>query len=257
MSADPLNDKIDVNGDQVSQGGDIDWNKEVGTYFVQDLYELVGIFFFVTTIYFTNGDVSKFVFGFWVILSFFGSYSGAHVNPAITLGFYIYEGKWATGFVKMLFYWAGQFLGALLASKLAYYLTHKRIFVGIPIRSSPFEVLFAESLFTGTFLFVILFICSSTTAPKDTSAPVKCAVIVGWFYCAVQMGAAVSGAAYNPAILFALNLFEYLVGNAKAFNLIPEMILAELVGVIVFALLFKLIFERAYKKILDKEAGKQ
>lgn len=223
-----------------------EWYMELLSYIPKAIYEFVGIFFFVCTIYFTSGDVNKFIFGFWVILTFFGSYSGAHVNPAITFGCYIYDGKWFLGIIKLLLYWTAHIFGAGLAAKFSYYVTHKEIFVALPAASNTFEVFFSEFMFTGTFLFVILFVCSDITGPQIGSTPMKTALIVGWFYCAVHMGSHLSGAAYNPAILLALNSFEYFLGNVKALNKIWYMVGAEFLGALVFALCFKYIFERNF-----------
>jgi len=223
-----------------------EWYVKLLSYFPMAIYEFVGIFFFVTCICFTMGDVSKFIFGFWVILVFFGNYSGGHVNPAVTLGFYIYDGDWGFGLIKLVLYWVAQVLGAAFASKVSFWLLHVNIFVAVPDKSTTFEVFFAEFLFTGTFLFVILYVCSKVTTPPNSNGPIKCGVIVGWFYCCAQMGAKLSGSAFNPAILFTLNGWDYIHGNPKAMEFAAWMMLAEFAGAAVFAVFFKYIFEKTY-----------
>jgi glycerol uptake facilitator-like aquaporin len=223
-----------------------EWYMKLLGFFPMAIYEFVGIFFFVICICFTMGNVNHFIFGFWVVLVFFGNYSGAHVNPAITLGFYIYDGDWGFGLIKLILYWIAQVLGSACASKMSYFLLHKSIFVAVPKHSNTFEVFWAECMFTGTFLFVILYVCSKTTTPPNTNGPIKCAVIVGWFYCAAQMGSTLSGSAFNPAILFTLNGWDYLAGDKNALSFVGYMIGAEFLGAIVFALFFKYIFEKTY-----------
>jgi glycerol uptake facilitator-like aquaporin len=222
-------------------------NKEdVWTYLRGAAFEFVGIFFFVTCITYTMGNVNQFVFGFWALLVIFGGYSGGHVNPAVTLAFYVYEQNWGSGAVKLLLYWVAQFLGSACASKVSIWLLHKNVFVEVPTNSTTFEVFFSEFLMTGTFVFVILHICSSVTKLQNSNAAIDCGVIVGWFYCACQMGSKLSGSALNPAILFTLNGWDYISGNRKALEFASYMMVAELLGGLVFSLFFKYIFEPSH-----------
>jgi glycerol uptake facilitator-like aquaporin len=69
-------------------------------------------------------------------------------------------------------------------------------------------------------------------------------MIVGWFYVIVNAGASISGAAYNPAILTVLNISALLDNNEDAITNLPVMIIAELLGVTIFSLVFKYAFER-------------
>lgn len=208
----------------------------------QSAYELIGTFMFMSVIYFCKGDVAKFVFGFWVILSIFGRFSGAHVNPAITLGFYVYEGDYITGIPKLLLYWIAQFIGALSGALVTKKFFSDVVYVGVPTNQPLADIMYSEFFFTGTFLFVILWVCSKETSPTPYS-PINCGIIVGWFYLIVNAGSSLSGAAYNPAILTVLNTIAYHVKDAKAIHYLGYMIGAEFAGVIIFALIFAWFFE--------------
>jgi len=212
----------------------------------QTLFELVGTFMFMSIIYYCKGDVAKFVFGFWVILSLFGGFSGAHVNPAITLGFYVYEGRWGAGIPKLLLYWIAQFLGALAGAEVTKRFFKDVVYVGVPTNHPLADIMYSEFFFTGTFLFVILWVCSKHTSPTPYS-PINCGIIVGWFYLIVNAGASLSGAAYNPAILTVLNLIAYEVKDPKAIQYLGYMISSELCGVIIFSLIFSWFFESYIK----------
>ena len=48
--------------------------------------------------------------------------SGAHLNPAVSLGVYIAEKKYDKNFLFLLFYWVAQTTGALIALGLGYLL---------------------------------------------------------------------------------------------------------------------------------------
>jgi glycerol uptake facilitator-like aquaporin len=209
------------------------------------VYEMIATFMFVCVIYYCRGDVSKFIFGMWVILVLFGQFSGAHVNPAITLGFYIYEGKWSDGAAKLFLYTLFQFTGAAIGTLISREFFTHAVYVGVPKDSPLMEVMYSELFFTGTFAFVILYVCSSVTSPHK-SAGWNCAIIVAWFYMIVNAGSTLSGAAYNPAVLTVLNLFA-VKEDSKALHLILFMILAQCIGVIIFAFIFKYCFE-AFEK---------
>jgi len=215
-------------------------------YLYLAIYEFVGIFFFVTCICFSMGSVNKFIFGFWVVLVFFSNYSGGHVNPAVTLGFYIYDADWGYGLIKLALYWVAQILGSAFASKVSFELLNINVFVAVPEASSTEEVFFSEFMFTGTFVFVILYVCSKVTAPANTSLPTKCLIIIGWFYCCIHMGARLSGSAFNPAILFTINGWAYMQGHPKAMQFALSMMFAELLGAAAFTLCFKYIFEKNF-----------
>jgi len=183
---------------------------------------------------------------------FLGKFSGAHVNPAITLGFYIYEGRLIEGLPKLLLYWIGQFLGAFLGVIISRQFISTVVYVGVPVNQSVWDVVYGEFFFTGSFLFFILYVCSAITSPTK-SGPINCAIIVAWFYVIVNAGSTISGAAYNPAILTMLNFVAYQTKDSTAINYLVYMISAELVGAIVFALIFKYIFEACWEKPQEKK----
>lgn len=212
------------------------------------VFELVGTFFFMIVIYFSGADVAKFVFGFWVILSLFAPFSGAHVNPAITLGCYIYECRWVNGLPKLFLYWLAQFIGAFLGVLLSRGIwgSEKIVYVGVPTNEGAGIVFFSETFFTGTFCFVILFVCSKITSPFK-QGPLNCALIVSWFYIICRAGSGLSGAAYNPAILTALNVVASVSKDPDATHYLLLMILGELVGVCIFAAIFKWVFENYFE----------
>jgi len=216
------------------------------------LWDMVGIFFFVCCIYYTKGDVTKFITGFWAILVIFGKVSGSHVNPAISIGIYVYNCKFIEKLPRLAFYIVGQFIGAYLACLLCKQFYPQPVYVAVPTDKSIFEVFYGECFFTGTFLFVILFITTEHTAPIK-GGPMGCAVIIAWFYVIVQAGSNISGAAYNPAILTVLNVVAYTDSDPKAIQFLFYMISAEVLGVIIFALLFKFVFESYYISKHEKE----
>jgi len=220
------------------------------------IWDMIGTFIFVCCIYYTKGDVTKFIFGFWAILVVFGKVSGSHVNPAISIGIYIYSCKFVEKFPKLIFYIIGQFVGAYLACLLCRQFYPQPVYVAVPTNKSIFEIFYGECLFTGTFLFVILFVTTDYTAPVK-GAPMGCAVIIAWFYVIVQAGSNISGAAYNPAILTVLNVVAYNSTDPLAIQFLFYMVSAEVLGAIIFALLFKFVFESYYISKYEKEISEK
>ena len=53
-------------------------------------------------------------------INIFGGISGGHFNPAVTLGIYVREGKYAENFIFALLYIMAQISGALVGMLLAY-----------------------------------------------------------------------------------------------------------------------------------------
>lgn len=211
-------------------------------------FEGLATFLFMCTIYFSRGKIEIFIFGFWVILSCFGGISGAHVNPAISLGFYAIQGDHFHGLLKLFLYTVFQLFGCILGALLAFYVVQSEV-----IYIHPYEgvgegnVFFSEFFFTGTFFFFIAFVCHEKHPPSNI-VPLNTGIIVAWFYLIVNAGSKLSGAAFNPAVLITLNaLARFGAHKTGAFAHVWIMIGAQLLGVIVFGLIFKYIFVPFYE----------
>jgi len=56
----------------------------------------------------------------FAIINIFGSVSGGHFNPAVTLGVYVREALWVENFFFMIFIIASQISGALVGMIISY-----------------------------------------------------------------------------------------------------------------------------------------
>merc|ERR1712109_189670 len=56
----------------------------------------------------------------FAIINIFGSVSGGHFNPAVTLGVYVREALWVKNFFFMIFIIASQISGALVGMIISY-----------------------------------------------------------------------------------------------------------------------------------------
>ena len=89
------------------------------------LYEFLGQIFFMYAVLVSGGSGSD-TWGIagplalFAIVSIFGSVSGGHFNPAVTLGVFVREGHYAENFLFMVVIIASQVTGALVGMMLAY-----------------------------------------------------------------------------------------------------------------------------------------
>lgn len=155
-----------------------------------------------------------------------GHISGAHYNPAVTVGVCI-RGRceWS----QLIPYWVAQLVAAVAASLVAVYLMGKS---GSPMEMKSTPVVFgAEFLFTFALVFVIL----NSATSKDTEGNSFYGLAIGF---TVMAGAfavgGVSGGAFNPAVAVGLAVMK-LVNFAD----IWIHIVAEFVAAIIAALTFK------------------
>ncbi|HYE62849.1 MAG TPA: aquaporin [Phycisphaerales bacterium] len=131
-----------------------------------------------------------------VMIYAIGDVSGAHMNPAVTLGFVLARrmpGGQAVGYI------VAQVLGALLASIIvrAWYQGHPTIGANVAVGDGSliWRPLIAEVVLTFILMFVIL--CVST-GPKEKGITAAIAV-GGTIALDALFGGPISGASMNPA----------------------------------------------------------
>jgi glycerol uptake facilitator protein len=233
-----------VNFEPKSAYGEKTFGRKLG----EASFEGLATFLFICAIIFSGGKIETFVFGMWVILSCFGGISGAHVNPAITLGFYAIQGDYFWGLFKFGLYFVFQLIGCILGALLAFYVVREKlIFIQPYPNVSEGNIFFSEFFFTGTFFFFIAFVCHPKHPPSNIT-PVNTAIIVSWFYLIVKAGSQLSGAAFNPAVLLTLNsLARFGYHKVEAFDHVWIMIGAEFTGVVVFGLIYQYLFVPFYE----------
>ncbi len=122
-----------------------------------------------------------------------GDISGAHMNPAVTIGFAFskrFAWKDVTGYI------VAQSIGAILASAALKILFMDSKFLGASEPSGTlFQSLFLEAILTFILMFVVL--CVSTGAKeKGIMAGVAIGAVIAF---EAMMGGPISGASMNPA----------------------------------------------------------
>jgi aquaporin Z len=188
------------------------------------LTEFIGTFFLVLTIGCTviapgAGVIAPLAIGFVLMVMVYagGHVSGAHYNPAVTLGLLV-RGRCSTQ--DAIGYIVAQVAGAVVAA-----LAVGMLKGGAPVTAAPIAVapaLVAEFLYTFALVYVVLNVATAkgTSGNSFYGLAIGSTVMVGAF----SVGA-ISGGAFNPAVAIgatvmglasAGSLWVYLVANFAA-----------------------------------------
>lgn len=133
-----------------------------------------------------------------VIIYAWGGVSGAHVNPAVTLGLAV-AGK--IDWLKAAYYWVAQFIGAAIAGYLLLYLVGKDTGLGATVGSlttaDPFKTLIVEMVLT--FFLVTAVFASGVYGRNGNLAGLAIGFVL---VMDILMGGPLTGASMNPARTF-------------------------------------------------------
>jgi len=183
--------------------------------------ELIGTFFLVLTIGCTvilggAGVIPPLAIGLALMVMVFagGHVSGAHYNPAVTLGVWL-RGKCEAADVVP--YWVSQIVGASLAALVVRYLAGGAPVAPMALKIGP--ALLAEFLFTFALVYVVLNVATAKGTANNSfyGLAIGMTVTAGAF----AVGG-ISGGAFNPAVAVGIsimgispwsNLWIYLVAN--------------------------------------------
>ena len=89
-------------------------------YLLVSVYEMLGTALFLYCILVSNGNALAVVGGLFASIIIFGGVTGGHFNPAVSLGVYIANGKYASQIGMLISIIAAQFVGACLGFALAF-----------------------------------------------------------------------------------------------------------------------------------------
>ena len=196
------------------------------------LTELIGTFFLtLTVITAVNESPGQAAIGIGAVLMAMvyagGHISGAHYNPAVSLAVLL-RGRLAVA--DLLPYWAAQLLGALPAALIGMWLIDIPPAPGLT-SNQILPVLAVEFLFTFALAWVVLNVATSRDHPANDfyGLAIGFTVTAGAF----AVGP-ISGAAFNPAVVFGLSVAGMLSWGAVWLYLV-----ATLLGGVGAALAFR------------------
>lgn len=176
---------------------------------------------------------SAFAFGLalMAIIYTWGQYSGAHVNPAVSLGF---AASGQMNWFLMLGYWCAQLLGGIAAGGLIAYFFGTETGVGASVGSltntQPWKAIFMEALLT--FFLVVSYLFIYRNPMKALIAGLAIGLVLAFTYIA---GASLTGASTNPARSLGPAIFSNNMGTYWIY------IVGPIIGALVAALTYKLL----------------
>jgi MIP family channel proteins len=133
-----------------------------------------------------------------VIVYAWGAISGAHVNPAVTFGLAV-AGK--IDWVKAVWYWIAQFVGATIAAYLLLYLVGKDSGLGATTgsltKTDAVKTLVVEAVLT--FFLVTAVFGTAVSGRNGNAAGIAIGLVLTMD---ILMGGALTGASMNPARTF-------------------------------------------------------
>lgn len=189
------------------------------------LTEFIGTFFLVLTIGCCvvgspAGVIAPLAIGFVLMVMVYagGHVSGAHYNPAVTVGVML-RGRCSMS--DAIGYIVAQILGAVVAAK-AVGIIKSDVAVSAMTLTNPTTALIVEFLFTFALVYVVL---NVATAKANANNSFYGLAIGSTVMCAAFAVGSISGGAFNPAVaigasvmgLFSwTNIWVYLVGNLAA-----------------------------------------
>jgi len=195
--------------------------------------EFIGTFFLVLTIGCTGiaagpGVIAPLAIGAVLMVMIYagGHVSGAHYNPAVTLGVFI-RGRLPVA--DLVPYWVAQLAGGLAAAGLVLFFKTKP--PDAPFIARLGAGFAAELLFTFALVYVVL----NTATAKATSGNSYFGLAIGFTVLAGAFAVGdVSGAAFNPAVAIGASTMGLL-----PWHMIWLYLVADLAGGALAALVFK------------------
>jgi aquaporin Z len=154
-----------------------------------------------------------------VIIYLWGSISGAHVNPVVSMAMAL-DGRISGG--KMFGYWLAQFIGAILAAILLLYIFGNKSTLGSSIGyltdTFPWKAVLIETIITFFLVYIILIVTANDT--NETIQKYAGIIIGATLGLGVLFGYLLTGGSMNPARSFGpalisnnmKNIWIYFVG---------------------------------------------
>jgi MIP family channel proteins len=176
---------------------------------------------------------SAFAFGLalMAIIYAWGSFSGTHVNPAVSFG-YAVAGRMGWGLMAL--YWIAQFLGGIVAAALIFYFFGSATGAGASIGSftntDAWKAVFLEAILTMFLVLTVLLVTRNPTLALVSGLAIGLVLTFD-----MLIGFPFTGASMNPARSFGPAIFSNNLGTFWIYLVGP--LLGALVGALVYRLM--------------------
>lgn len=178
---------------------------EFGRFILSFIFECLGSFLFFSAIL-LGSNVEATVIAFWIVLTIVSPFSGGHLNPAVTLAYYIYDMKLLSGIPKVVMYTLAQLGGGALAILLSESIREPTE-LKVAGHNNDSKEFISEFFFTATFIFIYLFSTSKVTRVSSNKL-VSSGMIAAWLYFAATSASKESIGALNPAVLIVFTVYN-------------------------------------------------
>lgn len=185
-----------------------------------------------------------------------GNVSGCHINPAVSLAFFIKDPK-AFTWKDLLAYWGSQILGGILAGGLLYLIFMNGDLAGTALGANSVNTAVLGEGFLGQFLgfiaeivltfIFVLAILGVTSKPEFSHVA---GIVIGLTLTLVHLlGIGLTGTSVNPARSIGPALFALINGHSEPIQQIWIFILAPLAGAALAALVYRLVLRQKEKVV--------
>ena len=197
--------------------------------------ECVGTMFLVLAISLTGNPIA--IGTMLAVIVYMGAHiSGAHYNPAVTLGFWL-RGKMKTK--EVLPYMFAQILGGFFAGVIYFFLAGQRYFPAPAAGVSYAKVFGVELLFTFFLVYTILVV----TSAKKAKVNHLFGLVIGFALMTISF----LGGTYNPAVSIGPSLFDAAFQGPAIWHM-PLYVGSTLSGGALAALFYRYMYCEEFKK---------
>mmetsp|Transcript_88337 Transcript_88337/g.274584 ORF Transcript_88337/g.274584 Transcript_88337/m.274584 type:complete len:241 (-) Transcript_88337:151-873(-) len=183
---------------------------------------------------------------YMVMVSASVAVSGAHFNPAVTLGVLLGRGSQQVSLKDVLVYIVVQLLGGLAAGVLCWYVVGATYSLHPGQGYNKFDVFIVEALFTAALVIVVL----SLGASRGRDTNYTCfPLAVGFTVMAAAFAVGgVSGYSLNPAVAFGVNVTDWMSagGRGSSLSCLLLYLLSPLAGALLSACLGRVLWVAQY-----------
>lgn len=203
------------------------------------LIECIGSYFLVLA-YGLSGEAIAIGFMLSALIYVGALTSGAHFNPAISLGAFFL--KKLSG-AELFGYIVAQIVGAFLAASTVLFLSSLVYYVEPPINSGFYQQMGIETLLTFILTLTALVAWIGNPAHKSVATY---SVVMGFVLVAsVMIGQNISGAILNPAISIGTSILDYFLGGASYQDILTYTI-APILGSSIATFTYKFVIDEEY-----------